>query len=291
MKKTLLDFITGCVTPREARRFYRAMGGPDETQDFLEKVQRHYKEPKGIKDGVKDYFADLTKRLFGLEKTPLDLTPEEIGRLSEIVEDRQDTVGYQIQLVGKNFDHEESDLYGFVKKMLPGLYEKYKQYFINPQDLMLIPPKDGKPAVLNIRSRKRIVKEVLQALRVKPDVIENVLEGKSEEEAKKHGETYRVDFSRVVEPEKLASINPADLKKFGQVANTFLEKRDGGHITVENEKTPPDAYFTFKGDLEFLGELFYAARRDDGGKYFPMDFPNDAVIESLLKTLAADRKA
>lgn len=289
MKKTLLDFITGCVTPREARRFYRAMGGPDETQKFLEKVQKHYADPKSA---VKEHFKDLTKRLFGLEKTPLDLTPEELDRLGTVVEDRQDTLAYQVKLKPEYFDHDAQDLYSFVKQTLPAVYARYKTYFAAPQDLMLTPPKEDQPAVLNIKSRKRIVKEALEMLRMKPDVVQKILEGASiENDIKKVGETFHVSFARVVDPEKLSKINPADLKKFAQVANGFLSKRGGGKLEIINEKTPADASFRYKGDLETLGELFYAARRDGGGRFFPMDFPNDPVIDSLLKTLAADRKA
>lgn len=290
MKKTLLDLITGCVTPREAKRFYRAMGGPDETQKFLEKVQKHYANKD--KSNVPQFFDFLTRRLFGVEKSPLDLTPEEIERLSTVIEDRQDTLAYSIKLTPDVFTNPSADIYEDVKRMLPGIYTKHKMYFVNPHDLTLTPPQGKEPAVLHIKSRKRIIKEALTHLGLKEDVVERILQGEDLEDAKKQRERYRVDLTTVADADKLAELNPADLKKFQQVANAFFKKYDdGGSLEVNKAETPMDAYIVYRGELDHLAELFYAARRDQGSKYFPLDLQSDARVQQIINNLSTDRKA
>lgn len=294
MKKTLLDYITGCVTPAEARRFQVALGA--DPNRFLRQVQRHYK--KKDDKGIGNAFDKLTRKLFGIEKSPLDMSPEEIQRFTNVVQDREDMAALDVNLTSDLFASGSvpKDITTKVQRVIQNFYlgsqngVPNRTFFESPRDLMLMPQTDRtKPPVLHIRTRKRIAQKFLELIGINREKIKEILSGKENEGVKHLGHKYTVQFSSVSDLTQLGSLNKADFDKFAQVANKFLAKRGGGKVVVHNEQTPKDAYFEFTGNLELLEDIFHRTLR--GENFWPVKFDTMSRINTVLDKLKTDYKA
>lgn len=279
MRKTLLHFITGCVTDHEARRFWRAFGNSEEeAEKFLQKVQKHYEQG----NPVAETFKEITRKLFGLEKTPLDLTPEEIERLSNVVRDRTDEKVLEIQMVPELFNAPVPDPQEIEYKVAD-FYVKNKNRFDSSKDIDY----DKESNTLNIKIKKRFLENLLRSLEVKDEFIKKINSDSYSDVPglKQADKTYRIAMTDITDLEK--GYNAGDLKKLVQVMNNNLSKQ-GATVSIDDIATPKDSTLVFRGDLDVLEAILHKAFREkqnNSSAFFPLQFDNSARIDQVIKRL------
>lgn len=283
MKKTLLHFITGCVTRHEARRFWRALGDSEqEAKEFIQKIQKSY-EPGSHLGG---FFKHLTKKLFGLEKSPFDLSPEELARLTKVIDNRIDEIQIRLKLVKELFDTQPDPQE--VAYKVSDFYVHHKQNFVSAKDIDY----DSEENILSIKTEKRLLERLLRKLGVKEEYIKKLIDGKEIPGLKSgNAKKYEIPFRDITDAQK--EYGTADLKTFEKVVNNVL-KNSSASVSLRDESTPKDATLVFTGELQVLEDLLYRMFREqnktgEGKKhsFFPVYFENQVRIDKLIERLKA----
>lgn len=269
MAKTLLDFITGCVTQTEARRFYRAMaappvqdqGGPspqpDQTQQLIDGIRNIYKEPNSP-------LGQLYKKLF--QKDPLDLTPTELTRLTQVVRDRQEDMDVKIELAPEFFNNGKIPQKERIARVIADYFQMNREHFDKAKDLQYDPDR----YLLSIHTRKRLVSGFLKKLDMKSEIIRKIEKGLPLPGVT-HYRTFRIPLNdQIILPEKQGKVTTQELTGLTARMNQFLAAHKGGEVTLQNGSSPKDAALVFSGSLDILKKLFTAAT--DEKKFPPLFF-------------------
>lgn len=273
MRKTFLDFITGCVNRTEARQFHRAVGAPDDTNNFINKVKKYYDAKET--PGVKQNFQELTRKLFGVPKSPLDLTAPEIDRLTNVIRDRGSQVSLRIHIRPELFTSGTALDDQQIQTIVKDFYLQNRTHFNSYKDLVYDP--DDK--MLLIQVRKNIAQRLFDKLGFNQQVTKQLLAGKQLPNKTTNMTDVSMGFGEFY-PD-IADIKSFDLKQFEKAANQFL-KRSGSSLTLYGEATPKDSGFKFRGDLEDLHNLFL--RAFGNSQFYPLNeaFNHKGQIEDVM---------
>jgi hypothetical protein len=280
MVKTLLDFITGCVTPSEARQFHVALGappiedqggppphGPDPTQKLIDGIRNIYKEPNGP-------IGRLYKKLF--QKDPLDLTPAELTRLTQVIKDRQEDMDIRIELSPDLFNSGKIPPKDRINRVIADFFQQNKQHFDRARDLQYEPER----YMLTIHTRRRLVKAFLQKLDFKSDIIRKIEKGLPLPGVT-HQRTYTLPIQDLLNPQK-QNVTSQELNQMVARMNAFLAAHKGGSVKLQNATTPKDAVFIFSGSLDVFKKLLTEAQDE---KKFPPLFVRPQTVDDIIHDL------
>lgn len=281
MRKTFLDFITGCVNPNEARQFTRVVGAPDDTGNFINKVKKYYDAKET--PGVKKNFQDLTKKLFGVPKSPLELTAPEIDRLTNVIRDRGSQISLKIHLQPDLFVSGALPEDQQIQTIVKDFYLQNRTHFNSYKDLQYDPHEKN----IHVQVRKNVAQKLFDKLGFKPEVTKQLMTGKELPNKTSRVQDVTVPFGEFF-PD-IADVAPHDLKQFEKSANQFL-KRTGSSLQIYNEGTPKDSGFKFKGDLEDLHNLFL--RSFSNAQFYPLDkaWNHRGQIEDVMNLIRKKTK-
>lgn len=272
MKKTLLHFLTSCVTESEAREFSRVIA--DDSQGLIDKINKFYNAKTN--PGVKDKFQNLTKNLFGVPKSPLDLTAPELERFTEVIRDRESQASLRITLKPDFFEDGQLPDPQQIQTKVKDFYLHNRLHFNSYKDLSYDPSNQA----LSITVRKQIAQKLFDKLGIKPEVSKNLIDGKDLPHKTTKMTKVKVPFEILVPT--IGSEKSYDIKQFEKNANQFL-KRSGSTVKVYNETTPQDSGFEFNGDLEALHDMFL--RSFNNPNFRPLSFDHLGQVDAAMSQI------
>jgi hypothetical protein len=159
------------VSPQDAAEFHRVLAADDGT--WLYKTLDTYY--KGDEEKKKGFFKTITEKLFGKPKGPLDMTPDELARLTRLTYDaKNDTeISVSIQpedLVEDAKGKSASDMKFIVDKF----YNNNSRYFSSPDNIDF----DEDSWTLTYKGRTRLAKKLLKEMGVSENVIKETVKKK-----------------------------------------------------------------------------------------------------------------
>ena len=168
MNRTLLDYLLNRVDEADAREFQRVLGA-DKNQLF-NWVSDIY---GGDKKKEQNFFDKVTEVLFGKRKSALDMTPEELDRLTRLSLTSKEVAEFELHIQPDMLSEEgreksSQDMEYVVNKF----YLDNKLYFESPDDISF----DPDTWTLEYKGRKRLAKKLLRLMGVQEKYVDRTVD-------------------------------------------------------------------------------------------------------------------
>ncbi len=284
MRKTVLDLLLGNVTEKEREAFARAMHpfskqdlfrmvradatASDLADDLMKKIQRKAQEDEDEDsrgDGFTHQnswdqaFRKLTRKLFGLERAPLDLSDEELDRLTHVIRDKTEQVSKQLKVTDRDFGHITPQE---IKTKIRTFYANNRLMFNEPTDIGY----DEARKEIHIESRHNVVVKFFEYLGLTDERIEQIMEGTDfTQDTKIEKDLILSDFGRKkkmpseAECRRFVDHINTNLGRNGEVSGLQVEKNNAGkvsRVTISYDGSQNELVKFLKTDSDPLTKIF-----------------------------------
>jgi hypothetical protein len=166
MRVTLFDFLMQRTSPESEREFHRILAAGDTW--IFDTLNTYY-------NGDIKKFEDVSEGLFGKRKGPLEMTPEELERISRLTFEAKEGVEVEVQIQPEDLvDDAKSKTSSDMKYIVDNFYLKNERYFANPSDIDF----EEDTWTLHYKGRQRLLKKLLKEMGIRDDVIKQTVGAK-----------------------------------------------------------------------------------------------------------------
>jgi hypothetical protein len=228
---TFFHYLMGAADSESQEAFERIFAADGDNRDqlmdkLIQRVTQH-EEKKKRQENNPTFWDKAARKLGGpLEKSPLDLEPEELNRLTQVQRDPENQIEFELPLLDSSFEGQR-----LTDKMLSNkcdLFRKaHEDDFDSDKNLRV----DTEKGVLFYKGKKDLAKKFLENIKTKKDVIQELMAGR--------GGTLRpVQFTCSLEKQHLTQTrSPEELKK---IVEAFVEQQSdyisGNEVTYDVKK-------------------------------------------------------
>lgn len=156
------------VSLQDAQEFHRIIAADDGTW-LMDTLKTYY---KGDKEKEKNFFDKISEKLFGEKKGPLDMTPDELARLTRLTFDAKNDTSLEVTIQPEDLveDAQGKDA-SDMKYIVDEFYNKNSRYFENPDAIDF----DPETWTLHYKGRTRLAKKLLKEMGLREDVIKKTM--------------------------------------------------------------------------------------------------------------------
>lgn len=155
------------VSSQDAQEFHRIIAADDTW--LFKTLDTYY---KGDKQKEKNFFENVSEKLFGEKKSPLDMTPDELARLTRLTFDAKDDSTIEVTIQPEDLEEDaQGKSASDMKFIVDSFYNKNSRYFAHPDNLDF----DPDTWTLYYKGRTRLAKKLLKEMGVKEDVIKKTM--------------------------------------------------------------------------------------------------------------------
>ena len=177
---TFFHFILGVADTESRKKFEQILADQGDHRNkmmdkMIQRISQH-EERKNRQQDSPTFFDKVARKLGGpLEKSPLDLEPEEFERLTKVQRDPDNQLEFELPLLDSSFKS---------PPVAPEKVDEAYKAFIKANNMDFDQDKnlkvDLKKKVLFYRGKKTLAKKFLVQIGVKPQIIQDLLEGKGQ---------------------------------------------------------------------------------------------------------------
>jgi hypothetical protein len=181
-RNTFFHFLLGTASPESTAEFQRILAG-DQKDNLLKKLIKnldmHEQKQEKFKNNPSFWDKTAEKIAGPRPKSPLDLDPTELERLTKVERDPSEQIAFDLKLDNNAVEH--ALIPDVVEKQVALLWQANKSFFDSQKQIEY----DRETNTLHFEGLKRLAQELMKKLAVKPDVVKDVLRGKYEPKIEK----------------------------------------------------------------------------------------------------------
>jgi len=181
-RNTLFHFLIGTASPESTAEFQRVLGG-DQKDKLLEKLIKNLDTHEAKQDKAKNnpsFWDKAADKIAGPRgKSPLDLDPAELERLTKVEKDPTEQIAFDLKLDTNAVEH--ALIPDVIEKQVALFWKANKSFFDSQKQVEY----DRDTNTLHFEGLKRLAQDLMKKFGVKDKVVKDVLLGKYEPKIEK----------------------------------------------------------------------------------------------------------